>query len=192
MKKIVVQIAFACLVFLVYGALYFALMWSLTYHPVALLSVIAIGGIPIVLLVHKYWKGEAERRGVWSNLRDLTRGKLESVPGRDKNDEIVASAQFGEVFFRILNLNANDAGIRIDRPFSAVRPIVIPWESIQRLDTMDCPHQPQFRNKNIKPACHIFLTNSDKPLAIVPWPESFAKFVPENIGSREYRPYKNF
>ena len=181
-RELVLRIAFATAIIALYGGLYYALMWSLTYHPVVLLTVIAVGGIPVLLVALKLYGREEQRRSAWSSVRNYARGDLREVPEAPHDRALVGIAFLEEVMFRAVSISVNENGIRLDRPLRAVRPLVIPWSAVQRLDTNETGGKIALPNQDSTHGARIYLKDTVRPILLYPWNSEFHNHVPTNVG----------
>ena len=181
-RDVLVRLSWTLAVVAVYGGLYFALMWSLTNHPVLLILVIAVGGIPVLIVALKLYGREEQRRSAWSVVRSFADGSLSEVPDAPEDRTLIGIVFLEDVMFRAVSISVNEKGIRLDRPLRAVRPLVVPWKSIQRLDTNETGGELKLRNQDSTHGARIYLKNMERPISLYPWNTEFQKYVPANIG----------
>lgn len=179
--RIVLSILWAVLVLSAYWALFKGVFWSLQEHPVVVLAVIAVAGLPVGYFVTRYASREAQKRSIWSTLRDVSRGKGASIPAPPIEERVLGAANIDGIPFRMVSIYVTPQGIRLDRPFASVRPISIPWDEIQRVDNFSVPQE----KKEPMPGALIRLKNSDREIIVFPWYESNTEQIPENVGTTE-------
>ncbi|MDJ0760710.1 MAG: hypothetical protein QNJ19_15040 [Woeseiaceae bacterium] len=179
--RIIFSILWGALVFGVYWALSETVIWSLQEHPFVVLTVIAVGGVPVGYFVTRYANRESQKRSIWSTLRDVSRGKGISIPEPRIEDRVLGAANIDGIPFRMVSIHVTPEGVRLDRPFVSVRPISIPWQEIQRVDNFSVPQ----KKKQPLPGALIQLRNSDREIIVFPWDESNTEQIPENVGTTE-------
>ena len=157
--------------------------WTLQEHPVVLITVIAVAGLPVGYYATRYANREAQKRAIWSGLRDQVQKGSFSIPEPDLKDRILGAAIIDNVFFRAVSIEVTDEGIRLDRPFVDTRPISIPWREIQRVDRLT-----QRIKKELMSAAAIRAKHSNSELIVSPWDSDQQERVPESVGVCELRP----
>ena len=170
------SILWAALVLGAYWAFLKGIFWSLQEHPVVLLGVIAVAGLPVGYFVTRYASREAQKRSIWSTLRDASRGNDVSIPEPPIEERVLGAANIDGIPFRMVSIHVTPQGIRLDRPFTSVRPISISWQEIQRVDNFSVPQ----KKKDPMPGALIRLKRSDREIIVFPWYESNTEQIPEN------------
>jgi hypothetical protein len=177
--RIVLSALWAAVVILLYWGILNGLFWSLEEHPVALICVIAVAGLPIGYFVTRYEAREAQKRSIWTALRDTSGSSNVSIPEPPIEDRVLGGANIDGISFKMVFIHVAPQGIRLDRPFTSVRPISISWREIQRVDRFCIPQ------KKPVPGAVIRLKRVDTAIVVFPWYESYDEKIPECIGTTQ-------
>ncbi len=181
-QDLMIRLLWALFVIAVYAGLWYAVAWSMTNHPQWVVLIIAVGGIPVVLVALKFYGREQQRLTAWSCVNDYAKGDLSNVPQAHPDQILVGICFLEDVPFRAVSISVNENGIRLDRPFRPIRPLVILWECVQRLDTNETGGEVTLRNQNSTHGARIYLKNMDRPILLYPWNSEFQERLPRNIG----------
>lgn len=177
--RAILSILWIALVFGIYWAVLNGIFWSLEEHPVVLLGTIALAGLPVGYFVTRYASREAQKRSIWTTLRDASRGNGVPIPEPPLEERVLGVANIDGIPFRIVCIHVTPQGIRLDRPFVSVRPISIPWQEIQRVDSFNLPQ----KKKAPMPGALIRLKRSDREFFVWPWFESNSDHIPDTVGT---------
>ena len=137
--NLIIRISLAVLFTAAYiGALRFA-MYSMQNHPWVVIALIAIGGLPVGYIALRVSQNEEQRRSLWTTTQTYVKSDASLVPEPDQDSKLVGAGRIDNIPFRALSIYAAEGGIRLERTFGAVGPIVIGWGHIQRLDLIRIP-----------------------------------------------------
>jgi len=158
-------------------------VYLLENHPWVLISIIAVGGLPVGYIAMRVSQNEAQRRSLWSTTQTYVKSDTSVVPEPDQAAKVFGAGRIDNVPFRALSIYAADGGIRLGRTFGAVGPIVIGWGHIQRLDLLRIPEKGKIPAHN---GALISLIGVNRDIILIPWPDHFHALVPDNIGQRTH------
>lgn len=158
-------------------------VYALDNHPWIMISIIAIGGLPLGYIALRVSQNEEQRRSLWSTTQTYVKSDASVVPEPDQAAKVFGAGSIDNVPFRVLSIYAAVGGIRLERTFRAIGPIVIGWDHVQRLDLLRFPEKGKTPAHN---GALISLKSVDRDIVLIPWPDHFHEFVPDNIGQRTH------
>lgn len=165
-----------------YWALMRGAFWALDEHPFKVFVTIVVAGLPIGFYATRYANQEAQKRAIWSGLRDKVAKSGLSISESDPEDRTLGAAYIDDVVFEVVTIRVTKEGIRLDRPSVDDRPISIPWAAIQRIDRLT----QRIKGEPVSAAA-IRALESDVKLIVAPWKMEQHRLIPSTVGASELR-----